>query len=100
MAFLCGAHQNQENLTNGMPYGRGFHLDHIYAYHTYSGEKVIFELASITIAICLVLQEFQIDDKNSQDLTKSSNGTTSSYYSTVCSKWTQWQGHGSYTCPI
>lgn len=61
--------------------------------------KVLFKLVSLATAICLVLQVFQIGNKNSQDLMKSSNGP-SSYCSTVCSKWTQLQGHGIDTCPI
>lgn len=57
--------------------------------------KTIFELASTAIAMSVVLQLFQISNKNSQDLEKSSNGSPS-YCWTVCRKGTQLQGHGSY----
>lgn len=39
MTFHCGTHQNQENLTNGVAYFRGFHSGHFYAYHTHSTVK-------------------------------------------------------------
>lgn len=39
MTFHCGTHQNQENLTNGVAYFRGFRFGHFYAHHTHSTVK-------------------------------------------------------------
>ena len=85
--FIAEPTKNQENLTMaGHFWKTSVSATPIQTTHR-AQWMIIFEAASVTTAICLLLQKFKISNKNSQDWKKWSS-ESSSYSSTAFSNWT------------